>query len=44
MAQQIPVLPVWQAKQYAVVGDGVHGVDCCLATSTVFRFWKISKG
>ncbi|GAB1340274.1 ABC transporter substrate-binding protein [Streptomyces sp. E-15] len=44
VAQQIPVLPVWQAKQYAVVRDGVHGVDYCLDPSTVFRFWEISQG
>ncbi|MEU3862244.1 ABC transporter substrate-binding protein [Streptomyces sp. NPDC028722] len=43
VARQIPVLPVWQAKQYAVVRDGVHGVDYCLDPSTVFRFWEISK-
>ncbi|GGT00009.1 ABC transporter substrate-binding protein [Streptomyces cinerochromogenes] len=43
VAREIPVLPVWQAKQYAVVRDGVHGVDYCLDPSTVFRFWEISK-
>ncbi|MEU8471331.1 ABC transporter substrate-binding protein [Streptomyces sp. NPDC029006] len=43
VAGQVPVLPVWQAKQYAVVRDGVHGVDYCLDASTVFRFWEISK-
>jgi peptide/nickel transport system substrate-binding protein len=43
VAQQVPVLPVWQAKQYAVVHDGVHGVESCLDASTVFRFWELSK-
>ncbi|MFF5536238.1 ABC transporter substrate-binding protein [Streptomyces cinerochromogenes] len=43
VARDIPVLPVWQAKQYAVVRDGVRGVDYCLDPSTVFRFWEISK-
>ncbi|AYN43225.1 ABC transporter substrate-binding protein [Streptomyces dangxiongensis] len=43
VARQVPVLPVWQAKQYAVVRDGVHGVDYCLDASTVFRFWELSK-
>lgn len=43
VAEQVPVLPVWQAKQYAVVRDGVHGVDYCLDASTVFRFWELSK-
>ncbi|MFD9390959.1 ABC transporter substrate-binding protein [Streptomyces sp. NPDC060000] len=43
VARQVPVLPVWQAKQYAVVRDGVHGVDHCLDASTVFRFWELSR-
>src|SRR5690606_17205897 len=38
-----PVLPVWQAKQYAVVREGVAGVEYCLDASTVFRFWELSK-
>ncbi|UFQ14670.1 MULTISPECIES: ABC transporter substrate-binding protein [Streptomyces] len=44
VAEQVPVLPVWQAKQYAVVQDSVYGLESCLDASTVFRFWEISKG
>ncbi|MET8245284.1 ABC transporter substrate-binding protein [Streptomyces sp. NPDC005202] len=44
VAEQLPVLPVWQAKQYAVVRDGVYGLEYCLDASTVFRFWQLSKG
>ncbi|MDF3299857.1 ABC transporter substrate-binding protein [Streptomyces tropicalis] len=43
VAAQLPVLPVWQAKQYAVVRDGVYGLEYCLDASTVFRFWELSK-
>ncbi|MFJ5556513.1 ABC transporter substrate-binding protein [Streptomyces sp. NPDC093250] len=43
VAEDVPVLPVWQAKQYAVVQDGVYGVEYCLDASTVFRFWELSK-
>ncbi|MCX3061047.1 hypothetical protein [Streptomyces beihaiensis] len=43
VADQLPVLPVWQAKQYAVVRDHVYGVENCLDASTVFRFWEVSK-
>ncbi|MGV9250278.1 ABC transporter substrate-binding protein [Streptomyces sp. NPDC003697] len=43
VARQLPVLPVWQAKQYAVVRDGVYGLEYCLDASTVFRFWELSK-
>ncbi|MEU1404263.1 ABC transporter substrate-binding protein [Streptomyces sp. NPDC005728] len=44
VADELPVLPVWQAKQYAVVRDGVYGLEYCLDASTVFRFWELNKG
>lgn len=44
VAEQLPVLPVWQAKQYAVTRDNVYGLEYCLDASTVFRFWELSKG
>ncbi|MFF8593876.1 ABC transporter substrate-binding protein [Streptomyces sp. NPDC015220] len=43
VAREVPVLPVWQGKQYAVVRDDVHGVEYCLDPSTVFRFWELGK-
>ncbi|MFD9905314.1 ABC transporter substrate-binding protein [Streptomyces sp. NPDC059063] len=43
VADELPILPVWQAKQYAVVRDSVYGVESCLDASTVFRFWELSK-
>ncbi|MFI1355540.1 ABC transporter substrate-binding protein [Streptomyces sp. NPDC020898] len=44
VAQEVPFLPVWQAKQYAVAHDNVYGLEYCLDASTVFRFWEINKG
>ncbi|WP_369217006.1 ABC transporter substrate-binding protein [Streptomyces flavofungini] len=44
VAKEVPLLPVWQAKQYAVARDSVYGLESCLDASTVFRFWEISKG
>ncbi|MEU5958136.1 ABC transporter substrate-binding protein [Streptomyces sp. NPDC047525] len=43
VADELPILPVWQAKQYAVISDDVYGVESCLDASTVFRFWELSK-
>lgn len=43
VADQVPILPVWQGKQYGVVRDGVHGLGYCLDVSTVFRFWELYK-
>lgn len=43
VAHDLPVLPVWQGKQYAVTSNRVTGVEWCLDASTVFRFWELEK-
>lgn len=43
VANDVPVLPVWQGKQYAVIRDDLHGYENCLDPSTVFRFWELKK-
>ncbi|MFC9847082.1 ABC transporter substrate-binding protein [Streptomyces sp. NPDC060223] len=43
VADELPLIPLWQAKQYAVIRDNVYGLEYCLDASTVFRFWEISK-
>lgn len=42
VARQLPLLPLWQGKQYAVANEKVRGLQNCLDTSTVFRFWELS--
>ncbi|MFB6619373.1 ABC transporter substrate-binding protein [Streptomyces sp. NPDC085524] len=44
VADEIPILPLWQGKQYAVTRPNVTGLQWSLDASTVFRFWEISKG
>ncbi|GAA0410009.1 ABC transporter substrate-binding protein [Streptomyces luteireticuli] len=44
VAQDVPVLPLWQGKQYAVANERISGLQWTLDASTVFRFWEISKG
>ncbi|ARF54529.1 ABC transporter substrate-binding protein [Streptomyces gilvosporeus] len=43
VAHDLPVIPLWQGKQYAVARAGVSGLEWTLDSSTVFRFWEISK-
>ncbi|WP_374227265.1 ABC transporter substrate-binding protein [Streptomyces sp. JJ66] len=43
VAKDLPMLPVWQGKQYAVAQDSVSGLEWTLDASTVFRFWEIGK-
>ncbi|SCF76069.1 peptide/nickel transport system substrate-binding protein, partial [Streptomyces sp. MnatMP-M17] len=42
-AGPLPILPLWQGKQYAVAHDNISGLEWTLDASTVFRFWEISK-
>jgi peptide/nickel transport system substrate-binding protein len=44
VAAQLPVLPLWQGKQYAAAKENINGLQWSLDASTVFRFWEISKG
>ncbi|MBC2878224.1 MULTISPECIES: ABC transporter substrate-binding protein [Streptomyces] len=43
VAQDVPVLPLWQGKQYAVANERITGLQWTLDASTVFRFWEIAK-
>ncbi|MFD9500616.1 ABC transporter substrate-binding protein [Streptomyces sp. NPDC060035] len=43
VAEDLPILPLWQGKQYAVAYDNISGLEWTLDASTVFRFWEISK-
>lgn len=42
-AEDVPTIPIFQAKQLAVVRDGVNGVAETLDPAFLFRFWVISK-
>ncbi|MFJ9812278.1 ABC transporter substrate-binding protein [Streptomyces sp. NPDC101158] len=44
VADELPLLPLWQGKQYAVAREDVTGLEWTLDASTVFRFWEIKKG
>ncbi|MFE0703356.1 ABC transporter substrate-binding protein [Streptomyces sp. NPDC058872] len=44
VADELPIIPLWQGKQYAVARDDVTGLEWTLDASTVFRFWEIRKG
>ncbi|MBW5485870.1 ABC transporter substrate-binding protein [Streptomyces bambusae] len=44
VAEEVPLLPLWQGKQYAVTRPNITGLQWSLDASTVFRFWEISKG
>ena len=41
VAEDLPLIPIWQGRQYAVAGEDVSGLQWSLDASTVFRFWEI---
>ncbi|MGI5255502.1 ABC transporter substrate-binding protein [Actinacidiphila glaucinigra] len=41
VADDVPIIPLWQGKQYVVAKDGIEGADSLLDASTVFRIWEI---
>src|SRR5207249_10971424 len=43
VARDLPMIPLWQGKQYAVARNDIAGLEWTLDASTVFRFWEISK-
>jgi len=43
VADDVPMLPLWQGKQYAVAQESISGLQWTLDASTVFRFWEIKK-
>ncbi|WP_419993581.1 ABC transporter substrate-binding protein [Streptomyces boninensis] len=44
VAADLPVIPLWQGKQYAVAKENILGLENTIDASTVFRFWEIEKG
>jgi peptide/nickel transport system substrate-binding protein len=43
LAEDLPVIPIWQGGQVAAVRPGVTGVESTLDPSYTFRFWLVGK-
>ncbi|WP_424214579.1 ABC transporter substrate-binding protein [Streptomyces sp. BI20] len=43
VAEDVPMIPLWQGKQYAVTRPNVSGAQWSLDSSTVFRFAELGK-
>lgn len=43
VAEDVPVIPLWQGKQYVVARSGITGLEWSLDPAAVFRFWEIEK-
>ncbi|MFJ4858967.1 ABC transporter substrate-binding protein [Streptomyces sp. NPDC088730] len=43
VAEDVPVLPVWQGKQYVASLDGLTGVEWAVNSSADLQLWELSR-
>ncbi|MEU9863456.1 ABC transporter substrate-binding protein [Streptomyces sp. NPDC047971] len=44
VAKDVPVLPLWQGKQYVAARDDLTGVEWALNTSSDLLLWELGRG
>lgn len=44
VADEVPVLPLWQGKQYIAAGEDITGVEWALNSSSGLQLWEIGHG
>ncbi|NLU66213.1 ABC transporter substrate-binding protein [Streptomyces sp. HNM0574] len=44
VAEEVPVLPLWQGKQYVAAGDDITGVEWVLNSSSGLQLWELARG
>lgn len=44
VADDVPVLPLWQGKQYVAHRDDLNGVEWALNTSSDLQLWELGRG
>ncbi|MFI1770072.1 ABC transporter substrate-binding protein, partial [Streptomyces sp. NPDC020800] len=44
VAEDVPVLPLWQGKQYVAARDDITGVSYALNSSSTLQLWALGRG
>ncbi|MFE0516204.1 ABC transporter substrate-binding protein [Streptomyces sp. NPDC058964] len=44
VAEDVPVLPLWQGKQYIAARDDITGTSYALNSSSTLQLWELSRG
>ncbi|MFD5553298.1 ABC transporter substrate-binding protein [Streptomyces sp. NPDC127068] len=44
VADDVPVLPLWQGRQYVAARDDIQGVEWALDSSSNLQLWELSRG
>lgn len=44
IAEEVPILPLWQGKQYVAARDDITGVEWALNSSSALQIWELGRG
>jgi len=44
VADEVPVLPLWQGKQYVAARDDITGAEWALNSSSLLQLWELERG
>ncbi|GGS72043.1 MULTISPECIES: ABC transporter substrate-binding protein [Streptomyces] len=44
VAEDVPILPLWQGKQYVAARDDITGVAYALNSSSTLQLWELGRG
>ncbi|GAA3197239.1 MULTISPECIES: ABC transporter substrate-binding protein [Streptomyces] len=44
LADDVPILPLWQGKQYVAARDDITGVEWALNSSSALQIWELGRG
>ncbi|WP_329295824.1 ABC transporter substrate-binding protein [Streptomyces sp. NBC_01455] len=44
VAEDVPVLPLWQGKQYVAARDDITGVSYAINSASVLQLWELGRG
>jgi len=44
VAEDVPLLPLWQGKQYIAAQDDITGTEWALNSSSTLQLWELGRG
>ncbi|MFE0191286.1 ABC transporter substrate-binding protein [Streptomyces sp. NPDC058989] len=44
IAEDVPLLPLWQGKQYVAAHDDITGIEWALNSSSTLQIWELGRG
>ncbi|WP_055492724.1 ABC transporter substrate-binding protein [Streptomyces sp. TP-A0356] len=44
VAEDVPILPLWQGKQYVATRDNITGSEYAMNSSSTLQLWELSRG